>query len=96
MQAALPPGLKRADRTPADLPDVVEIWFAEYGGFIVEVSDDAAFTRLAAELGTETANIGETIAAAELVLTAPDETISLADLREAWAAPLRDFYGSAA
>ena len=73
-----------------------EIWFGEYGGFVVEVSDDAAFTRLAAELGTETANIGETIAAAELVLTAPDETISLADLREAWAAPLRDFYGSAA
>ena len=29
VQAALPPGLKRADRTPADLPDVVEIWFAE-------------------------------------------------------------------
>jgi hypothetical protein len=27
VQAALPPGLKRADRTPADLPDVVEIWF---------------------------------------------------------------------
>ena len=29
VQAALPPGLKRADRPPADLPDVVEISFAE-------------------------------------------------------------------
>ena len=29
VQAALPAGLKRPDRTPADLPDVVEIWFAE-------------------------------------------------------------------
>jgi hypothetical protein len=29
LQAALTLGLKRADRTPADLPDVVEIWFAE-------------------------------------------------------------------
>jgi hypothetical protein len=29
VQAALPPGLKRADRTPADFPHVVEIWFAE-------------------------------------------------------------------
>jgi phosphoribosylformylglycinamidine synthase len=73
-----------------------EIWFAEYGGFIVEVSDDAAFTRLAAELDTAAPKIGATIAAAELVLSAPDETIVLADLREAWAAPLRDFYGSAA
>ena len=29
VQAALPAGLKHADRTPADVPDVVEIWFAE-------------------------------------------------------------------
>jgi hypothetical protein len=29
VQAALPPGLKPADRIPADLPDGVEIWFAE-------------------------------------------------------------------
>jgi phosphoribosylformylglycinamidine synthase II len=73
-----------------------EIWFAEYGGFVVEVSDDAAFARLAAELDTEAPKIGETIAAAELVLSAPGETVALPDLREAWAAPLRDFYGTAA
>jgi phosphoribosylformylglycinamidine synthase II len=73
-----------------------EVWFAEYGGFVVEVSDDAAFARLAAELYTNAPQIGETIAAAELVLSAPLEAIGLAELREAWAAPLRDFYGPAA
>ncbi len=73
-----------------------EIWFAEYGGFVVEVSDDAAFARLAAELQTDAPAIGVTLARAELVLSAPDETIGLAELREAWSAPLRDFYGTAA
>jgi phosphoribosylformylglycinamidine synthase II len=73
-----------------------EVCFAEYGGFVVEVSDDAAFARLAAELDTSAPLIGETIAAAELVLSAPLEAIGLAELREAWAAPLRDFYGPAA
>jgi phosphoribosylformylglycinamidine synthase subunit PurL len=73
-----------------------EIWFAEYGGFVVEVDDDDAFVRLAAELVTSAPAVGETIASAEIVLSAPHETIGLADLREAWAAPLRDFYGSAA
>lgn len=29
IQAALPLGLKRSARQPADLPDVVEVWFAE-------------------------------------------------------------------
>jgi hypothetical protein len=29
VQAALPHGLKRSARQPADLPDVVEVWFAE-------------------------------------------------------------------
>jgi phosphoribosylformylglycinamidine synthase II len=73
-----------------------EIWFAEYGGFVIEVSDDPAFARLAAELDTAAPVIGATIDAAELVLSAPQETLALAGLREAWAAPLRDFYGSAA
>jgi hypothetical protein len=27
IHAALPPGLTRSDRQPADLPDVVEVWF---------------------------------------------------------------------
>jgi phosphoribosylformylglycinamidine synthase len=73
-----------------------EIWFAEYGGFVVEVSDDAAFARLASELETCAPAIGETIAAAHFELSAPQETIGLAELRESWAAPLRDFYGTAA
>jgi hypothetical protein len=29
VQAALPHGLKRSTRQPAELPDVVEVWFAE-------------------------------------------------------------------
>lgn len=29
VQAALPHGLKRSARQPADLPDVIEVWFAE-------------------------------------------------------------------
>jgi hypothetical protein len=29
IHAALPPGLVRFGRQPADLPDVVEIWFAD-------------------------------------------------------------------
>jgi hypothetical protein len=29
VRAALPHGLKRSARQPADLPDVVEVWFAE-------------------------------------------------------------------
>jgi hypothetical protein len=29
VQAALPYGLKRSARQPADLPDVIEVWFAE-------------------------------------------------------------------
>ena len=73
-----------------------EVWFAEYGGFVVEVGDDAVFARLAAELDTPAPAIGETIFGAQLRLSAPAEAIDLLALREAWAAPLRDFYGSAA
>jgi phosphoribosylformylglycinamidine synthase len=73
-----------------------EVWFAEYGGFIVEVSDDAAFAQLAAGFDVRAPAIGETIAAGEIGLSEPHETIGLAELREAWAAPLRDFYGTAA
>ena len=28
LHAALPPGLARSDRQPADLPEVVEVWFS--------------------------------------------------------------------
>ncbi len=73
-----------------------EVWFAEYGGFVVEVSDDDAFGALAAAFDVPSPVIGATTAAAVIELTRPHETIALAGLRDAWAAPLRDFYGSAA
>ncbi len=73
-----------------------EVWFAEFGGFVVEVSDDAAFVSLAEQLDTPAVHIGETLAGARLELCVPAESIDLFDLREAWTAPLRDFYGTAA
>jgi phosphoribosylformylglycinamidine synthase II len=73
-----------------------EVWFAEYGGFVVEVSDDPAFVALARGFAVGSARIGETTGTPVLELSAPAETIDLGALREAWAAPLRDFYGSAA
>ena len=72
------------------------MWFAEYGGFVVEVSDDAEFERLAAGFGVPARAIGETLAGPVLVLSEPSETLDLRALREAWSAPLRDFYGAAA
>jgi phosphoribosylformylglycinamidine synthase II len=85
-------------RTTDWAPDLVEreVWFAEYGGFVVEVSDDAAFARLAGDLNVFAPVIGETIGVPRIELKLPHETIELWPLREAWAAPLRDFYGSAA
>ncbi len=73
-----------------------EVWFAEYGGFIVEISDDAAFSALAVAYDVPSPVIGATIAAAVIDLAEPHEIVALADVREAWARPLRDFYGSAA
>jgi phosphoribosylformylglycinamidine synthase II len=73
-----------------------EVWFAEFGGFVIEVSDDAAFARLAADFAVEAPSIGETTPVAVLELSAPKELVDLAALREAWAAPLRGFYGAAA
>jgi phosphoribosylformylglycinamidine synthase len=72
-----------------------ETWFAEYGGFVVEVSDDAAFARLVTAADAFAPVIGETIPEARLELRRPHEIIDLTVLREAWAAPLRDFYGAA-
>jgi len=73
-----------------------EAWFAEYGGFVVEVSDDAAFVQLSAERATPAPAIGVTVAGAILELPEPDEAIDLLQLRDAWNAPLAGFYGAAA
>jgi phosphoribosylformylglycinamidine synthase len=83
---------------PQWAPDLLEreVWFAEYGGFVIETGDDAAFVRLAAEFDAAAPAIGETIARAALELETPREVLDLNGLREAWAAPLRDFYGASA
>jgi phosphoribosylformylglycinamidine synthase len=71
--------------------------FSETGGFIVEVADDVAFDAVLAQCGACAPRIGVTTARAELVLRgAAAETIELYRLREAWSAPLRDFYGASA
>jgi len=68
--------------------------FGESGSFIVETADPDAFEALARERGARTERLGTTVA--EATLTGPRGlSRTLADLYEAWAAPLRDFYGDA-
>jgi phosphoribosylformylglycinamidine synthase II len=69
-------------------------WFAETLAFVVEVADAPAFARLAALLGVTTYDAGTVLAAPDALLGA--ERVPLAALREAWEAPLRDFYGNVA
>jgi phosphoribosylformylglycinamidine synthase len=69
-------------------------WFAETLAFVVEVADATAFARLAALLGVATYDAGSVLAAPEALLGA--ERVPLDALREAWEAPLRDFYGNVA
>jgi phosphoribosylformylglycinamidine synthase II len=66
--------------------------FSEACGFIVEATDAAHFTELAATHGVDVLPIGETTAA--FTLTFGDIVRSLDALHETWSAPLRDFYAS--
>jgi len=67
-------------------------WFAETPAFVVEVFDVEAFARLGAELRVDSYDAGVTIPEPYAVLG--DERVPLEELREAWEAPLRDFYGA--
>ncbi|HEX3465858.1 MAG TPA: phosphoribosylformylglycinamidine synthase subunit PurL [Candidatus Elarobacter sp.] len=71
------------------------VWFAEFPGFVCEMHDWDAFASLGRELGVKVHPVGETTAEPYLRADYRHE-ISLDQLREAWEAPLRDFYGSAA
>jgi phosphoribosylformylglycinamidine synthase II len=71
------------------------IWFAEFPGFVCEVADSGAFRRLAKGYGVKTFYVGNTIAE-PVIRTEYRHEISVRELREAWEAPLRDFYGSVA
>ena len=75
-------------------------WFSESFGFVLEVRDPDAFLNLAARHGIVgmTYVIGETVAEPVVQIRDPAGSVSIAldELRDAWEAPLRDFYGSVA
>ncbi|HWT04818.1 MAG TPA: phosphoribosylformylglycinamidine synthase subunit PurL [Xanthomonadales bacterium] len=73
----------------------VSIWFEEFPGFVCEVDDWRAFRRLGDDYGVKTFDIGNTIAE-PLIRTEYRHEVSVQEIREAWEAPLRDFYGSVA
>jgi phosphoribosylformylglycinamidine synthase len=71
-----------------------EDYFAEYGGFVIETRDAAAFAALGAEFDVNVVGVGETTAAPTIVLEADGgEILDLLRLYEGYRAPLRDFYG---
>ena len=74
-------------------------WFAETPGFVLEVTDVEKFFLLCAKHGTWAQQIGNATDDGRFVYRAADGTtdaVPVAALREAWEAPLRDFYGSVA
>jgi phosphoribosylformylglycinamidine (FGAM) synthase-like enzyme len=68
--------------------------FGEACGFIVEVTDAAAFAALAAKHGVEAMHVGVTTAEYTFTFAGGIER-SLDALLETWSAPLRDFYAPA-
>ncbi len=70
------------------------VWFAEFPGFVCEVADWSAFSGLARAHGVRVHYAGDTIDEPYL-RTEDRHEISVERLREAWEAPLRDFYGAA-
>jgi phosphoribosylformylglycinamidine synthase len=69
-------------------------WFSEIPGFVVEVADLQAFAELGARMHVAAFDAGSVLAQPYAMIG--DEQIPLAELRDAWEAPLRDFYGSVA
>ncbi len=71
-----------------------EDYFAEYGGFVVEASDAAAFSALGKEFDVNLVGIGETTAEPTLVLESDGgEPLVLSELHASWSGTLADFYG---
>ncbi len=76
-------------------------WFAETPGFVVEVLDEKieAFFGLCERHGTWAQQIAMTTDDGRFVFHRENgalDAIAVSALREAWEAPLRDFYGSVA
>ncbi|BDE05955.1 phosphoribosylformylglycinamidine synthase subunit PurL [Vulcanimicrobium alpinum] len=85
----------RVDPKPLAEPLGHEVlWFAQTPAFVLEVVDADGFARLTAEMRVAAYDAGEVLA--DPVAAIGDERIAMAELREAWEAPLRDFYGAAA
>jgi phosphoribosylformylglycinamidine synthase len=72
-----------------------EALFAEAGGFVVEAAHVNGFTALCADFAIEPLLLGRTTAEPMLTGELFGEGIALAELRELWASPLRNFYGAA-
>ncbi len=68
------------------------VWFSEVPGFVVEVVDAASFAELGARHHVDAYDAGEVTGEPDAVIG--DERVTLAELREAWEAPLREFYGA--
>jgi phosphoribosylformylglycinamidine synthase subunit PurL len=81
----------RLDATPLD-GRAGNAAFSEACGFIVEATDAARFTELAAASGVNALPIGETTAAYTLAFAGIERPLDA--LYETWSAPLRDFYAS--
>jgi phosphoribosylformylglycinamidine synthase len=72
---------------------MMSLWFAEFPGFVCEAADWVQLRRCAAEYAVKVHYVGDTMA--EPVLRIPyGHEIAVAELREAWETPLRDFYGT--
>jgi phosphoribosylformylglycinamidine synthase subunit PurL len=70
------------------------VWFEEFVGFVCEVSDADAFSTFARENGVRPHFVGTTIAEPVISYHRGHEAVGLKHLREAWEAPLREFYGA--
>ena len=82
----------RVDPQPlAEVPGHEAALFAEQPAFVVEVADVEAYATLGARHGVRGYEAGIVLATPEAVIG--DDRMELAALRDAWEAPLRDFYG---
>jgi len=70
--------------------------YSEAPGFIVEMRDYERARALGAELGVEVVPLGSVLGAPMIQLEWGGSAVALDELRDAWEAPLRDFYGSVA
>ena len=73
-----------------------ELLFSEAGGFIAEASDVHRFVDLCREFSIEPLFLGRTTVEPVLTGECFGDGIALAELRELWEAPLRNFYGGPA